>query len=718
MVTSGMSYAVHYELGGHGQDSVLQEFSRMRLEAHREQPVLYVAMATWIPKCNMYHQNNVQDPSSPVEHLQIIQENVCETIEEAKGNTTEINKDVIKGGQDKLKITETKNSMEVSSNQCELQNHSTEVQFKGGTEEQKTVDAKQHEKLDSFKTVENQDREQNQIYLNKKETNEDSSENEDSDTANAHDETDSNKDECFTVKNKLQITPQKVLSPRQLQKRLDSEKKRKERQLEKEEKERKRVEEKERIKQEKLKKKKEKEMREEQKRKEREEKEEQKRKEREEKEQKKKEKEEKEEQKRKEREQEKLKKQQEIEEKNKEKQKEEEKKQKAAAAFKIKKAETIQPYAFKAFEVKSDMKLPPIRRNPLTEKEKETLKYYFENPDNNASYIKDLKEGKPTGKCFKTWPFEETIDEDIAIIEDGSNLGETICEDKKNQKLRAKFLKFHENRRPPYFGTWRKKSVLVTPRRPIAEDTNMFNYEEDSDDDWEEEEQGESLNGSDEEVDKENDDEKDDYEVDNDFFVPHGHLSEDEIDDEEKSRLSPESFKQKLKLLKDEFDQDMQSKTHKLKPRSIGCIWYNKDGNNVDDAILKYLQPLTIICNGSIEVKKRDEIFTTTGKRSKPIPELDMEHIPLFLKVIHGNCNKKRVLVEQFLTYMANNGYGNIDISKTALVRNLRNFADWTKYKEDGPMKNKFCWIVKQDVERKYNVDLSFPNILESTVKE
>lgn len=533
----------------------------------------------------------------------------------------------------------------------------------------------------------------------------------------------------------LEITPKKVSSPKQIQKKLESEKKRQQRQKEKEEKDKKKQEERDRIKQEKLKKKeekqkeleqkqKEKEQKEEQRKKEKEEKEEQKRKEREEKEQKRKEKEEKEEQKRKEREQEKLKKQQEMEEKNKEKQKEEEIKQKTAAAFvnffvpkksdgiqEDKKSKVTQSLAFMEFEVKSDMKLPPSRRIPLSEIEKKTLERYIEHQDESTSYIKDLKRGKQIGKSVKTWPFEEVEDNDVTIIEDESNLGETICEDKsKLQKLRAKFLKFHENRRPAYFGTWRKKSSHVKARKPFDTDKKIFNYDEDSDDDWEEEEQGESLNGSDDEADKENEDEKDDYEVDNEFFVPHGHLSEDEIDDEESARLSPESLKQKLKLLKDEFDQDMQSKTHKLKPRFIGCIWYNKDGSNVEEAIRRYLQPLAVITNGQIQIKKRDEIFIhNSGKKNKPLKELNPEYVPSFLKVIHGNANKKRVLIEQFITYMANNGF-TVDVSKATLLKNLKVLATWRRCKDNGPLKNKFCWLVNEDVVRKYDVDLSLNN--------
>lgn len=48
-----------------------------------------------------------------------------------------------------------------------------------------------------------------------------------------------------------------------------------------------------------------------------------------------------------------------------------------------------------------------------------------------------------------------------------------------------------------------------------------FNYEIDSNDEWEEEEPGESLHGSDDEKDEENPDDNE-YDVDNEFMVPHG----------------------------------------------------------------------------------------------------------------------------------------------------------------------------------------------------
>lgn len=64
MVSSRMSYSsMQYELGKSQQRILapLQEFSRLRIDTRQpNMPVLYVAMATWIPKCNMYQYEYVK----------------------------------------------------------------------------------------------------------------------------------------------------------------------------------------------------------------------------------------------------------------------------------------------------------------------------------------------------------------------------------------------------------------------------------------------------------------------------------------------------------------------------------------------------------------------------------------------------------------------------------------------------------------------------------
>lgn len=66
----------------------------------------------------------------------------------------------------------------------------------------------------------------------------------------------------------------------------------------------------------------------------------------------------------------------------------------------------------------------------------------------------------------------------------------------------------------------------------------IIDYEIDSDDEWEDEPEGESIADSDK---GEEDDEVVDEDDDDGFFVPHGHLSDDELDEDERTvfKLNP-----------------------------------------------------------------------------------------------------------------------------------------------------------------------------------
>ena len=100
-------------------------------------------------------------------------------------------------------------------------------------------------------------------------------------------------------------------------------------------------------------------------------------------------------------------------------------------------------------------------------------------------------------------------EDDVQILEedDDDEIGDEFVENEQEPKSKAnvlapgtckvykkaKFLSFHDNQRPAYFGTWSKKSSKVSARLPFGKDTDLFDYDYDSDDDWEEEEQGESI---------------------------------------------------------------------------------------------------------------------------------------------------------------------------------------------------------------------------------
>lgn len=58
--------------------------------------------------------------------------------------------------------------------------------------------------------------------------------------------------------------------------------------------------------------------------------------------------------------------------------------------------------------------------------------------------------------------------------EDGENV--QVLKDEPKKLYRAKFFKFSENRRPAYYGTWRKKSNKVRPRNPLGLDSVNIAY--------------------------------------------------------------------------------------------------------------------------------------------------------------------------------------------------------------------------------------------------
>lgn len=65
-------------------------------------------------------------------------------------------------------------------------------------------------------------------------------------------------------------------------------------------------------------------------------------------------------------------------------------------------------------------------------------------------------------------------EDDLPPIDDADEI--LSSEPTLREKLRPKLLSFHENRRPPYWGTWRKKSVLVKPRCPFHQDQVLFKF--------------------------------------------------------------------------------------------------------------------------------------------------------------------------------------------------------------------------------------------------
>uniref|UniRef100_A0A0D9V8Y5 Chromatin assembly factor 1 subunit FAS1 n=1 Tax=Leersia perrieri TaxID=77586 RepID=A0A0D9V8Y5_9ORYZ len=98
------------------------------------------------------------------------------------------------------------------------------------------------------------------------------------------------------------------------------------------------------------------------------------------------------------------------------------------------------------------------------------------------------------------------------------------------RSIKRKLLQFDKSNRPAYYGTWRKKSAAVGPRCPLKMDPDL-DYEVDSDDEWEEEDPGESLSDCEKDNDEvmEEDSKITDEESEDSFVVPDGYLSDNEL---------------------------------------------------------------------------------------------------------------------------------------------------------------------------------------------
>jgi chromatin assembly factor 1 subunit A len=147
------------------------------------------------------------------------------------------------------------------------------------------------------------------------------------------------------------------------------------------------------------------------------------------------------------------------------------------------------------FTIKSDMRLAPLTRKQFVCKDASHLEESMKTQSEKSLYLSKLKgcPEKPRSSK-KTWPLEE-LKNDVVILgtmfllsfdrifisklrfteDDLPPVDEAkeecqVVSTKPEKTLRPKLFSFAENRRPPYWGTWNKKSLQITGRRPFAVD--------------------------------------------------------------------------------------------------------------------------------------------------------------------------------------------------------------------------------------------------------
>ncbi|KAF3835017.1 hypothetical protein F7725_027575 [Dissostichus mawsoni] len=290
---------------------------------------------------------------------------------------------------------------------------------------------------------------------------------------------------------------------------------------------------------------------------------------------------------------------------------------------------------FAPFEIKEHMALAPLCRVQCEESVLEELDRCLLKPADNLNGLKDwIRDGprssgptkprKPLSDCL---PVEETKPDGVP---DRDRYGP------------MKLLQFHANHRPAYWGTWSKKSENISPRCPLRQDKGLLDYEVDSDDEWEEEEPGESLSHSEgEEEGGEGGEVGDDDSDDDGFFVPHGYLSEDEcaLEEEEGGDLEKQKIRQKVKAK--EWDELMSTKKKMMKvldPVVRGCLWEGEDLDCSSSSLMLFVwEPLP-------------KVDTSPGQEELSLRKSQREEqlLSRLLPLLHGNTNSSKVIISEF----------------------------------------------------------------------
>lgn len=234
---------------------------------------------------------------------------------------------------------------------------------------------------------------------------------------------------------------------------------------------------------------------------------------------------------------------------------------------------------------------------------------------------------------------------------------------------------------------------------------------------------GESLHGTDDESEKEP---EDDYDIDNDFFVPHGYLSDEEVENEDDFDYNndPENNKVKLKLIQDKFNDEMKKQTHKLKPRLIGLIWMNEDGgkpDNCSNGVWDLFNANALLSNGpSIKIEPQNvDVHSDDESTNKPRRlKIGEKEVPDLIRLINGNQNNCNFLVREFQAHIKKTQQGQREFSNTSIKQKIKELAFWQSCPEKGPMFEKMCWYVSRDTCKRYSVnDLTLPNTWVYTIQ-
>uniref|UniRef100_A0A183SG68 Chromatin assembly factor 1 subunit A n=1 Tax=Schistocephalus solidus TaxID=70667 RepID=A0A183SG68_SCHSO len=343
---------------------------------------------------------------------------------------------------------------------------------------------------------------------------------------------------------------------------------------------------------------------------------------------------------------------------------------------------------FMQFQLKKDQRIAPLSRvsprllHDKRENVEQLLQSWLSAPASTdasrlglhkfgqPNYIHELRTGqiRPLSSP-STWPVELP---DVLFLGEGSNISASVslCRGHGNRGdggtvwTKTKLFQFVENYRPAYYGTWRRRSLVITGRRPFSKDRLQLDYEVDSDDEWEEEEPGESITQSEDEEDEEVGDEDDDEDAK--FLVPHGYLSDDEGIDADgggeevgsgtSEPLEMKKLRQRLSLA--EYEMAHKRGLQRLRSLLLGPLWSRdpldlaEPGDGVNVGELEDNKENLPLENGLAIAPGASP--STSGVSQQLMQSVLSAHrvpIPYLIQLIHKNTLSKAKLQFEFRVF-------------------------------------------------------------------
>ncbi|KAI8080025.1 chromatin assembly factor 1 subunit A-domain-containing protein [Halteromyces radiatus] len=250
-----------------------------------------------------------------------------------------------------------------------------------------------------------------------------------------------------------------------------------------------------------------------------------------------------------------------------------------------------------------------------------------------------------------------------------------------------KLLQFTEDVRPAYYGTWTKLSNSISPKNPFTKDTELIDYEHDSEAEWEPEGEGDDIQSGEEDEDDIVPEGNDPEDVG--WLVPEGYLSEGEgVNDSDEDGMS--KIVQRLSV------RPKSRKNIASRPIIIGPIFENDDDMDQNEPLKPFGIRMLFDSNNNSNgydpfaiIEKKSNSTDNNGSNNKT-NGFTSEHAEALINIIQGKVDGMTKLVTEA---KANSLL--CEFPKTQIEAKIRDIAIKEKRGND----TKSAWYAKTQVK-------------------